>query len=266
MLIETILFCTALQTGSEWIKKFKKNTPRIKNTLSVIDEKYQNTVQKKMDFFFGDRRGQQFKELSSDKELPEISEGEKDANRRLGVASANLGLGTVCKVFCPYLIVVTVPFTLWLSIPRFKDAYGSLFKKHRASIAIVDSVLVTWALLSGYLFASVLGTSLITISLRLLAKTKNNYQNRLINVFRQQSRFVWIAVDNTEVEILFEELKIDDIIVVSAGETIPADGTIVKGIASVDQHLLTGESQPAEKNVGDRVFASTLILAGRIYV
>lgn len=266
MLIETILVCGTLYSRPKWVRKVKKNADWIKKRLSVIDAKYQNAVQKKMDALFGDQRNQQLKKLSSDKTLPEISEEEKNANRRLGVASVNLGLGIVCKAFYPHFLVVTIPFTFWLAIPRFQSAYESLVKEHRVTIAIVDSTLVTWALLSGYLFASVLGTSLITISLRLLAKTKNNYQNRLTDVFKQQPRSVWITVDDTEVEILFEELKPGDIFVANAGETILADGTIVKGIASVDQHLLTGESQPAEKIVGDQVFASTLILSGKIHV
>ncbi|NJP07156.1 MAG: HAD-IC family P-type ATPase, partial [Chloroflexaceae bacterium] len=45
---------------------------------------------------------------------------------------------------------------------------------------------------------------------------------------------------------------------------ISIDGTIVAGIASIDQHMLTGESQPADKEIGDPVFASTMVVSGRI--
>ena len=55
-----------------------------------------------------------------------------------------------------------------------------------------------------------------------------------------------------------------DIVVVSAGEIIPVDGVIVAGIASVDQHILTGEAQPVEMEAEDHVFASTIVLAGSI--
>ena len=54
--------------------------------------------------------------------------------------------------------------------------------------------------------------------------------------------------------------------VVRAGETIPADGTITAGVATVDQHLLTGEARPAERAIGDTVFASTTLLSGSIHV
>ncbi len=47
---------------------------------------------------------------------------------------------------------------------------------------------------------------------------------------------------------------------------VPVDGHIVEGMAMVDQQALTGESTPAEKGVGDRVFASTIMVAGKVYI
>lgn len=72
--------------------------------------------------------------------------------------------------------------------------------------------------------------------------------------------------DGVEVELPFGELQAGDIIVVNAGEVVPADGTITSGTASIDQHTLTGESQPAEKMVGEPVFATTLVLSGQIHI
>ncbi|NDE57312.1 MAG: heavy metal translocating P-type ATPase, partial [Gammaproteobacteria bacterium] len=46
----------------------------------------------------------------------------------------------------------------------------------------------------------------------------------------------------------------------------PVDGHVVEGMAMIDQHALTGESTPAEKGIGDRVYASTILVAGKIYV
>ena len=53
---------------------------------------------------------------------------------------------------------------------------------------------------------------------------------------------------------------------VNTGEVVPVDGIIAQGMAMIDQHALTGESTPAEKGVGDRVFAATLMVAGKILV
>jgi P-type E1-E2 ATPase len=63
-----------------------------------------------------------------------------------------------------------------------------------------------------------------------------------------------------------DDLKTGDIIVINAGEVIPVDGSVIKGTALVDQHILTGESQPAEKEIDSQIFASTVVLSGRIWV
>jgi Cu2+-exporting ATPase len=55
-------------------------------------------------------------------------------------------------------------------------------------------------------------------------------------------------------------------VIVNAGEILPVDGVIQTGLANIDQHILTGESQPVERTVGEKVFASTLLLSGRIAV
>ena len=52
----------------------------------------------------------------------------------------------------------------------------------------------------------------------------------------------------------------------NTGEVVPVDGVVVEGMAMIDQHALTGESTPAEKGVGDKVFASTVMVAGKMYV
>jgi Cu2+-exporting ATPase len=63
-----------------------------------------------------------------------------------------------------------------------------------------------------------------------------------------------------------DTLQQGDVIVVNTGEVVPVDGVVVEGMAVIDQHALTGESTPAEKGVGDKVFASTVMVAGKVYV
>ncbi len=84
------------------------------------------------------------------------------------------------------------------------------------------------------------------------------------NFFENQPESVWIIKDGIEIEIPLDSLQTGDIVSVKAGESIPADGIITEGTASIDQHILTGESMPLEKAVGEPVFASTVVLSGRI--
>lgn len=234
--------------------------------ITVIDEKYQRFVKNTIDPLFGDSRDLQLKALSLTGKSPEISDEEKSVNRFLGAATANLALGLVALLVCPPLLLATVPYMLWFSQRNYKSAYRALFQEHRVNIAVVDAVFVTWALLSGYLFAGTVGLFLISLSLKLLATTRKHSQHSLINVFGLHSPTVWMLVDGVEIETPVERLRKGDRIVVNAGEVIAVDGIITDGLALIDQRALTGESQPAEKEVNDPVLASTIVLSGRIHV
>jgi Cu2+-exporting ATPase len=121
-------------------------------------------------------------------------------------------------------------------------------------------------LANGYLFVSAATIWLLTISEKLLIKTENDSRKKLVNIFGEQIRTVWVQIGGVERQIAFEALKVGDIVVVNAGEVIPVDGVIVNGVATVDQHTLTGESQPVEKAIEDKVLASTILLSGRICI
>jgi Cu2+-exporting ATPase len=77
---------------------------------------------------------------------------------------------------------------------------------------------------------------------------------------------VWVLRGGEERSIPFEELLLGDILVLTAGHLVPVDGVVVEGAAIVDQHRLTGESQPVEKGAGDPVLAATLVLGGKVGV
>src|SRR5208282_2420136 len=72
--------------------------------------------------------------------------------------------------------------------------------------------------------------------------------------------------DGIEIQVPLDRLQKGDVVVAHTGEMVPVDGIIVDGLAMIDQHALTGESAPAEKGVGDRVFASTVMVAGKMLV
>src|SRR5208337_3490599 len=82
----------------------------------------------------------------------------------------------------------------------------------------------------------------------------------------KQPRYAWLLQDGQEIQVPLDRLQKGDIVVVNTGEVVPVDGVIVDGLAMIDQHALTGESTPAEKGVGDQVFASTVMVAGKMHV
>lgn len=75
-----------------------------------------------------------------------------------------------------------------------------------------------------------------------------------------------IEIDNSEKEIDVSDVKIDDVIVIRKGESIPVDGKIIYGSASLNQSNITGESIPVRKTINDEVYASTIVTSGFIKV
>ncbi|MDW7977158.1 MAG: HAD-IC family P-type ATPase, partial [Leptospiraceae bacterium] len=57
---------------------------------------------------------------------------------------------------------------------------------------------------------------------------------------------------------LLEEVRVGDILLVKPGENIPVDGEVIEGYSSVDESMITGESIPVDKRVGDKVVAGTI--------
>lgn len=68
----------------------------------------------------------------------------------------------------------------------------------------------------------------------------------------------------TEIEIPLDEVEVGDIIVVKPGEKIPVDGSVTEGYTSVDESMLTGESIPVEKTIGDKVTGGSINKNGSI--
>ena len=91
-------------------------------------------------------------------------------------------------------------------------------------------------------------------------RAKKGLKN-LISLTPAQGR---LLRDGNEVMISAEEIKAGDILRVLPGETIPVDGEIISGETSVDQSIMTGESLPVDKTVGDSVFCGTINRFGTV--
>ena len=73
-----------------------------------------------------------------------------------------------------------------------------------------------------------------------------------------QAKTARVLRNGQAIDIPMEQVQIGDIVIVRPGEKIPVDGVVTKGLTSVDESMLTGESIPVEKKDGDRVFGATM--------
>ncbi len=105
--------------------------------------------------------------------------------------------------------------------------------------------------------------SAVIITLILLGKTfeaiaKGRTSEAIKKLMGLQPKTARVIKDEVEKDIPIEEVQIGDIIVVRPGERVPVDGVIIEGNSSIDESMITGESIPVDKSVGDEVIGATI--------
>lgn len=100
--------------------------------------------------------------------------------------------------------------------------------------------------------------TLILLGKSLEAVTKGRTSESIKKLMGLQPKTATVLQNGIEMEIPIDEVEAGDIIRVRPGEKIPVDGEIVTGRSAVDESMLTGESMPVEKEVGDRVIGASL--------
>ncbi len=138
-------------------------------------------------------------------------------------------------------------YSLW-NIVMHTIETGTLFGAHEDLYFEVAALLITFVLLGKWLET----------------RAKGATSEAIQKLMGLQAKTARVVRDGTMLDIPIEEVKVGDIVVVRPGEKIPVDGTIVKGLTSVDESMLTGESIPVEKKEGDKVFGATINAHGNI--
>ncbi|RDZ12274.1 copper-translocating P-type ATPase [Priestia megaterium] len=106
-------------------------------------------------------------------------------------------------------------------------------------------------------------TSAILITLILLGKlfeanAKGRSSEAIKKMMGLQAKTAVVVREGAEVEIPVEEVQKGEVIFIKPGEKVPVDGEIIEGQSALDESMLTGESVPVDKNIGDKVIGATL--------
>ncbi|SHM62878.1 Cu+-exporting ATPase [Caldanaerovirga acetigignens] len=113
-----------------------------------------------------------------------------------------------------------------------------------------------------YFEASAVIITLITLGKYLEAVAKGRTSEAIRKLLGLQAKTARVIRNGEEMEVPVEQVEVGDIVVVRPGEKIPVDGVIIEGYSSVDESMLTGESIPVEKRVGDEVIGATINKTG----
>lgn len=160
---------------------------------------------------------------------------------------------------CVTVIISGIPM-LYLAIWRVIHNPGI----SKISSALLISIAMLAAIAIGDIFAVGEVAWIMAIGAILEDKTTERAKKglkKLISLAPTQGRLLF---NGEEVIIPAEKISLGDILRVLPGETIPVDGTIIHGETSVDQSIMTGESLPVDKTVGEDVFCGTINRFGAI--
>ena len=247
MILQILILGGILYTGYSSLKK----KPDMKNALGVIDSK-----------------STPLEESTPSQKFPKHKfelETEKEVKRSLITASLGLALTTGGIFFYWPLNLLSIPFFVYAIRQNNQNTYD-LTKQGKVGTDTLITITIAGCIILGRFFIASLIVFLVKVATKLTAMVTQDSKQKLLDAFGQHANFVWILLDGVEIRIPFHNLQVGDVAVVHAGEIIPADGTIIEGMASVDQHILTGEARPIEKGLGEEVFAATIILSGKINI
>jgi len=152
-------------------------------------------------------------------------------------------------------------------IPLVRNAVWKILNLNgisKISSALLISIAMLAAIIIGDLFAAAEVAFIMAIGEILEDKTTERARKGLKNLISLAPTQGRRICGNTEEMIPAEEIRCGDILRILPGETIPVDGEITSGETSIDQSIMTGESLPVDKTVGDSVFCGTINRFGAV--
>ena len=104
--------------------------------------------------------------------------------------------------------------------------------------------------------------ALVVLGLALEIKAKGRTSQAIKKLIGLQAKTARVIRDGKEIDIPVEEVLVEDVVVVRPGEKVPVDGKVIAGASAIDESMITGESMPIEKQIGDEVIGGTLNKTG----
>lgn len=176
--------------------------------------------------------------------------------------------------------IVTIPVMAYSGRQFFTEAWAA-FKHHSADmntlIALGTSaawIYSTVALLVPSIFpegtatpfydVTAVVTALVVLGQALEVRAKGQTSQAICKLLDLQTKTARVLRNGQEVEIPVEEVLVGDVIVVRPGDKIPVDGEIIEDRSAIDESMVTSESLPVDKAVGDEVIGATVNTTGSL--
>ena len=169
--------------------------------------------------------------------------------------------------------LATTPIMLVAGGPYIQSAWAS-FKKHNANmdtlvalgtlVAYFYSLVALFAGLPVYFESAAFIFFFVLMGAVFEEKMRKNTSQAVEKLLDLQAKTAEVLREDNYVQVPLEQVKVGDLIRVRPGEKIAVDGVVVEGISSIDESMVTGESLPVDKTVGDTVIGSTINNSGTL--
>jgi cation transport ATPase len=162
--------------------------------------------------------------------------------------------------------VAAVPVVCASAFPSLRRAWFVLRRERRLNVDFLDSVAMLVSVGRGQFFTAAFIAWMIQLGDWIRDKTAARSRRVMRELLEFQSTSSWVIREGKVVRIASSAIRQGETVIVYPGETIPADGLVVSGRATVDQKSITGESLPLERGAGDEVFASAVLRDGKLSI
>lgn len=149
---------------------------------------------------------------------------------------------------------------------KAKEGITETIRTKKLNVEMLMIFAAIGSVLIGYWTEGAILIFIFALSGALETYTENKSTKAISSLMELQPEEAILLKDEQEKAVPVASLKINDLILVRAGERIPADGIIVKGSTAIDESAITGESMPVSKGLEEEVFAGTVALNGTITV
>ena len=169
--------------------------------------------------------------------------------------------------------LATTPIMLVAGGPYIQSAWAS-FKKHNANmdtlvalgtlVAYLYSLVALFAGLPVYFESAGFILFFVLLGAVFEEKMRKNTSQAVEKLLDLQAKTAEVLREDSYVQVPLEQVKVGDLIRVRPGEKIAVDGVVLEGVSSIDESMVTGESLPVDKTVGDTVIGSTINNSGTL--
>jgi cation-transporting P-type ATPase C len=151
-------------------------------------------------------------------------------------------------------------------LPLLGGTVHEIGQKKRPGLLSFLAIGCVSAILAGELFTALEIVWLLSFGMFLEEYVKKQAYRAIRDIMPGTPRKTTVLISGAEKEIDISELKVKSLVVVRTGEWIPADGTIFKGKASIDEAHITGRAFPELRQKNDFVYAGTRVQEGAVYI